>query len=438
MVAAAAALLKSVDRELSPASIRSILTGTALDIDEPGWDHRTAAGLLNVEDALRSTLPSRVAITSPALNEGFAGDTWSIVGTAVDPSFIAYELSYVAGDEGTASTWTSLSGPQSLQVLDGTLGEWDVRGLADGVYTLRLAVTRRTGQPIEDRRRVYIDQTPPEITLHMLDSGLVGNRFGIIGDVETDDLSITSLTVVGSSVYNISDRFARRHGLAWEDALRGGGMQEVSVTATNAAGLSTTIQRTIDIPEGFLNTAFVEAVPLGIPHGFLLPKATDFDGDGLLELTLNRYQDGWLGDTLSTYEWNGDGFTLAHQIIANVFPRDVGDADGDGLLELLTQVGGATLVLEQAGGEGYPTTTAFLDTTGLANPFDEASAFGARITDLDQDGRGEYLVHNTKAWRVLEYDGNGFAEVARLENPTGVTASELDTNALQEPKAVIA
>jgi hypothetical protein len=439
MVTAAAALLRSLDPTLTPAAVRSILTASARDVDEPGWDHRTAAGVLDVATALLRALPARTEIVSPAHNAGLAAGRVPVVGTVVDPSFDAFSLFFTPGDEDPGDAWTPIVEGETRQVWRDTLAVWDTAGLPDGVYTLRLVAALRTGNTVEDRRRVFLDRTPPRLTVRLLDDGLVGADHGVVADVATDDLADVRMEVArdGTTERVDSDRRARRHGLVWADRSGAGGAVTVRLVATNAAGLETTHTATLDVPARATNEALFEEETLPLPHGFLLPKATDFDGDGLLEITLNRYENGWLGDTLATYEWTGAGFAGASAVLANVFPRDAGDADGDGLLELLTQVGGATLLLEQPTPRDFPFETAFLDTTGLANPFDTNAAFGARLTDLDGDGRGEILVHNTKQWRVLEYDGSAFTETARLENPTGVANTELDENDFQEPEALV-
>lgn len=439
MVAGAAALLRSVDPTLSPAAIQSILIGSAQDLNEPGWDHRTGAGLLDVATALARSLPARVAIATPAHDDGWAGEPLAITGSVVDPAFVSYAVYYAEGDEDLGSAWQQIAGPVAAQKLRDTLAVWQAGTLPDGVYTLRLAATLRTGGTIEDRRRVYLDRTPPEITPRIFNTGLVAGAHGIVADVTTDDLTDVRMEVtIGTETYAVEgERRARVHGLSWSDETGRGGTAQVRILATNRAGLQRAITASFEIPRLEVNTALFSETPLTTPHGYLLPHATDFDQDGLLEVTLNRYQDGWIGDTLATYEWDGMDFQPAQKLVANVIPRDLGDTDGDGLLELLTQVAAATLLLEQDAASTYPADVSFVDTTGLSDPFADNAAFGALLTDLDADGRGEILVHNTKQWRVLEYEDGQYSEVLRLDNPTTATNSEITQNEFQQPLAVV-
>ena len=439
LVAGAAALLRSLDATLTPEDVRAVLAASADDIGGAGWDHRTGGGRLNVAAALRQALPARAEIASPLHNAGTAADVLPIVGTAAHPSFASYQLFYEVGDEDLDDDWTPITEPIARQAWQDTLARWDVGALDEDVYTLRLAVQLRTGETVEDRRRVYVDRSAPALDVRLLDDGLVDGRRGLLADVATDDFTRLEMEVTrgGRTSVVASDRRARRHGLTWADESGAGGTADVRLVATNAAGLETVYETTLTLPASALNTALFEEKTLAVPHGFLLPGLTDFDGDGLKEIVFNRYEEGWIGDTLAFYEWDGAGFQKAAGLLANVIPRDAGDANGDGVPELLTQVAGATLLLTPPERGAYPTLTAFLDTTGLSNPFDPDAAFGARLTDLDGDGTVEILAHNTKEWRLLEFMDGTFEEVARLENPTSVAPSEIGQNEFQEPEALV-
>ena len=438
LVSGAAALLRSLDPSLAPEDVRSILVASADDIRDPGWDHRTGGGRLNVAAALRQALPARTEIASPLHNAGFAESAIPVIGTATHPSFASYGLSYQVGDDDLGDAWTPISEPVTRQAWQDTLALWDISALPEDVYTLRLAVTLRTGATVEDRRRIYVDRSAPDVEIRLLDDGLVGAQHGILADLATDDFTNAEMTVglKGRTSVVTSDRRARRHGLVWADESGAGGTADVRLTVINAAGLETVYETTLMIPAARFNTALFEEEALDVPHGYLLPRLTDFDRDGLKEIVLNQYENGWIGDTLVFHEWDGAGFRPAAGLLANVIPRDLGDANGDGTDELLTQVAGATLLLTASASNPYPTDVAFVDTTGLDDPFSPDAAFGARLTDLDGDGLTEILAHNTKQWRLLEFNDGTFGEVTRLDNPTAVAPSEIAENEFQQPEAL--
>lgn len=443
-VAGAAALLRSVDGTLSPAAVQNILTASAVDLQAEGWDHTTAAGRLDVAAALARALPARTEIISPEHDGGTAQAQTPIVGSAVDPSFSSFSLYYARGTEDLEERpdpWTRIAGPVHRQRYRDTLATWDTEAVDEGEYTLRLVTTLRGGRTVEDRRRVFIDRSPPRIRTTLLQPGLVGRHHGVVGDVITDDpTTLTASITLNGRAHTVSSEVRnRRHGISWADERGRGGTAQVRLEATNPAGQSAVFDTVLTILSNRTNTAFMSDERSSVPDGYLLPRATDFDGDGLLEVVLNAYENGALGDSLVVHEWSGTGFSRASAFAANVIPRDVGDTNDNGQLELLTQVSGATLLLEQVPGEAFPRTTLFVDTLGLRDPNAANAVWGARLTDLDQDGRGEILSHNQSVWRPLEVDGDTYRPIAHLANPTDSLRVDpnVDANAFQQPEALV-
>ena len=441
-VAGAAALLRSVDSTLSPASIRSILTASAEDLEAENWDHTTGAGLLQAGTALGRAYPARTEITRPAHNQGYhERRTVPVVGTAVDPSFRHYSVSYAEGTRNfdtRRDPWTEIRSATETQVLRDTLARWDLSALEPGSYTLRLVTTLRDGRTIEDRRRVIIDRTAPTLRTQFLGSGRVDGENGVVGDLATDDRTrlTTTIRLAGREATVQSEQVARRHGLAWPDREGTGGTARVRVTAENRSGLRTTLDTTLRIPPNRENTALLRRTETDVPRGALLPAAPDFDGDGLRGLVLNRSAEGGLSDSLRAYEWTGEGFALADSLRARLFPRDVGDTNRDGRRELLLQVRGGTLLLEQETPRAFPDSLVFADTVGGGTSLEDV-ANGARLADLDADGRGEVLA--TSSSRIVGYErtASGFSRAYQLSNPTGragrdsALANAVDTPTLQ-------
>lgn len=441
-VAGAVALLRSADSTLSPASVRSILTASAEDLEAENWDHTTGAGLLQVTTALGRSYPARTEVTRPAHNQGFhERRILPIVGSAVDPSFRHYSLSYAEGTrdlDARRDPWTEIRPPTSTQVLRDTLGRWDISSLEPGAYTLRLVTTLRDGRTIEDRRRVVIDRSAPTLRVRFLGAGRVEGHNGVVGDLATDDATrlTTAIRLAGREATVQSEQVARRHGLAWPDRGGTGGTAQIQLTAENRSGLTTTLDTTIRIPENRENTALLRRTETDVPRGTLLPSAPDFDGDGLRELVLNRSASGGLSDSLRSYEWTGTGFALADSLRARLFPRDVGDTNRDGRQELLLQVRGGTLLLEQGRPRAFPDSLVFADTVGNGTSLEDV-ANGARLGDLDADGRGEVLA--TSARRIVGFERGdaGFSRAFELSNPTSrsgrdsVLANAFDTPTLQ-------
>lgn len=435
-VAGAAALLRSIDSTLSPASVQNILTATAADIRGVSWDHTTGAGRVDVARGLLRSYPARTELHSPAHNAGVAGDTSiPVVGSVLDPAFESYSVFYAEGTRGfdrRSDPWTRIAGPVDTRARQDTLAIWDVpsQDLQEGAYTLRLVTTLTNGRTIEDRRRVVLDSSPPEVSVQFIGAGRVGNHSGVLADVSSDDTVTSRMDVeFRDNTFVREGEYESEHqGLTWADESGLGGEASVTVTLTNRSGLQTTIERTVSVPANTTNPSYFQVEETDLPGGTLLPRAPDFDQDSLPELILNQYASrrGGLSDTLRAFEWAGSGFAPADTFVVDLIPKDVGDTNQDEQRELLFQIDGVTLLLEQEGSRLLPTQLAYVDTSALTDPPDgppPPSLHGARLTDLDQDGTGE-IVGNWRTdstrteWRVLEREGDSFELRQRLSPPT--------------------
>lgn len=428
-VAGAAALLRSVDSTLTPIAVRSILTGTAGDINGVSWSHTTGAGRLDVARGLLRSVPAQTELHFPEHNDGLQGNQpVPVVGTALDPNFQDYALYYAEGTRNLdvrPNPWRSITEPVQRRAHRDTLGTWDVTALDEGAYTLRLVTTLEDGRTVEDRRRVVIDRTPPEADIQFLGAGRIEGHWGILADVAVDDTvqSRMRVHIRGQTHVTEGEFETARQGLTWVDERGLGGTASVQVTLTNRSGLRTRLERTVSVPSDETNSSFFRPAETTVPAGHLLSRPTDFDEDALPEIVLNQFQDRGLSDTLRTFEWTPSAFAPADTLLARLLPKDVGDTDRDGRKELLLQIRGVTVLLEQRSRGGIPDRLIYADTTAVSPSLSGPSLHGARLTDLDRDGRGE-IVGNWKTdssrtkWRVLEREGDTFRQVEEVENPT--------------------
>jgi flagellar hook assembly protein FlgD len=94
------------------------------------------------------------AITQPVENSYLQG-TVSIQGTATDDDFASYTLDYGAGASPTE--WHNLTLSRD-QKSDEMLYTWDISGLSDGVYALRLVVRDNSGNASTVLRAIEVDR----------------------------------------------------------------------------------------------------------------------------------------------------------------------------------------------------------------------------------------------------------------------------------------
>ncbi len=103
------------------------------------------------------------AITFPRQGQPIQG-TLAITGTAVHPALDRYELAF-AYEPNPLGTWFPIGEPVRSAVVDGNLAVWDVSGITDGSYTLRLRVYGQDGAAVEAVvTGVLVQNTPPTST----------------------------------------------------------------------------------------------------------------------------------------------------------------------------------------------------------------------------------------------------------------------------------
>ncbi|MBN1285962.1 MAG: hypothetical protein JXB47_11235 [Anaerolineae bacterium] len=92
------------------------------------------------DDATPEPPEGQAVITHPAPGDAVFGEV-PVVGAAEHPAFRRFELDFATAD--APDDWLQVQEAVSQQVPVGVLGVWDVSGLPDGVYRLRLRVFAR-------------------------------------------------------------------------------------------------------------------------------------------------------------------------------------------------------------------------------------------------------------------------------------------------------
>jgi len=412
MVAAAVGMLFSQRGACTPQQVRGILTSSADDIGNDGWDHLTGAGRLNIPQALATVGGSNVQILSPTNDDGAANQALTVVVTALDPEFASLDLEYQLGLEGD-DAWIGLRNDVTEQFHQDTLYNWDVSGQAEGEYTLRLRVNKTNGRTAEDRVRVVIDRTAPEIDIKVAAPCWVNDEQKLFFVYRSSDRGRTELHYrpVGGSDYQVLvyDRITRNGHFLIGDELLAAGSIEYFLKSVNEAGLESSTQvETIDFNPQYIPDHLFDTLAYSIPMGHYFNTPTDFDGDGLEEVVMSAYNEQLSFGKLKFYEFNGVTFSEADSIGFKdiLIPKDVMDTDGDGLLELLCSVNDSIYVVEQA-------TTGEFPSQIVGEDFGNGH-FAARFVDGDQDGTVEVLAKDFRDYIVLRQDGGGYSPMATL------------------------
>ncbi|MHC4600240.1 MAG: S8 family serine peptidase, partial [Planctomycetota bacterium] len=158
--------LNARSQTASAEQIRQILRTSADDREAPGWDKREAYGRLNVNNMLGVTANTicEAKITSPDASAPVLSTTINIQGSAWAPggNFQNYTLEYAPGQVYDSVSWTTIT-TSSSTVRGGSLHNWDVSGLADGRYTIRLTARNSSNAPFRDRIEFVRDTVSDDI-----------------------------------------------------------------------------------------------------------------------------------------------------------------------------------------------------------------------------------------------------------------------------------
>jgi hypothetical protein len=117
----------------------------------------SAASTVAEQPALQA---AQARISSPG-DSAVVRDVVPVVGTATDPNFWKYELSYAP--EGTEQ-WVLIGPVHENQVTEGLLETWATTSVPDGSYALRLRVVNRTGNYLEvfSRNILVVNAVPTD------------------------------------------------------------------------------------------------------------------------------------------------------------------------------------------------------------------------------------------------------------------------------------
>jgi membrane peptidoglycan carboxypeptidase len=160
----------------------------------------------------------------------FVHDRVTVNGTAAGDGFASYRLEVGSGLN--PQQWLLVGQETSQPVQNGKLGEWDTTGL-DGLYTIRLEVTRADNSVELDSVQVTVDNTSPEVKVLIPQSGqTLRSGEGTLQVSATDNLDVTRVEVFIDGIM-IGSRSAAPYSIFW-NAIPG--KHTMTVKAFDAAG----------------------------------------------------------------------------------------------------------------------------------------------------------------------------------------------------------
>jgi len=412
IVSGVSALILSKRPGLTNAEVAQILRASSDPLDEPLYD---GVGRVNAYRALLMVSPLSANITSPSNGES-ADKEFVITGTIGGSGFKRFELDY--SENSTTLEWRHIN-PQSIETkADSISVTWDISHLPEGFYTLRLNSFGQDNQKAEDRVLINVDHTPPKAIELQNVTRLGGGRIRNVITLKTDDLTHIDLyykRLSDTEFIKVSSQvIAKYHEVYMPDTIEPD-TYEYFVNITNIAELRTTEDNngkyySIAVLSSAISSDGFTEIDTGIPAIYPVSASIDFDGNGRTEII---GMDRPVYAPVRIFERDESGiYRDVFKVSIDYLPRDVGDSDGDGLLEILGSKSDKAFLFECPEKGTFPTRKIWEGSDLLR---------GGQFADLDMDGNIEMLLWNVKDSSVDIYENRGdnsYLRVARLMNPT--------------------
>jgi len=411
-VAAAAALVLSVNNNFSNEEVKQILKSTCDDINSGGWDIRTGAGRLNLNKALTILSPAKVKFNYPYQDFATSKDTININITAMSPYFSGYTIQYGSGI--TPDSWSAIASNGSYQVVNENIAALNIASLPEGDYTLRLLVTLNNGGTTEERINFHILRTPPEILLVGAGPVYIGKTSTIMGELYTNTVSVTRMyfrqkgnssdfnfiTLDGSAA---NTQFVKQlhYGFIPQGIVQPNTVYEIYFEAENLAGLKSVLKNNNSYFEYSTDPAEVlssfNQMPYTLSSGDLYDKPVNFLSDGFNEVLFNSYADkpDSVNIQYKLFTLDDNSFT-AKGSFSNQIPVSVGDFNNNNKTDILSRSFPDAYIFEQQQSGDFTLTEKVKKDTSFFYPILAA--------DLNNDGRPEIISNHyktiTKLFRI--------------------------------------
>jgi hypothetical protein len=245
----------------------------------------------------------------------------------------------------------------------------------------------------------YISQ-PPTISNVKILTALEGNLYTAVVACSTNQLSSTSLLLTGQQLpQEFFYLYPNTNHIMTLNQNQVQGIFHLQVRALNLANLDTMTGyyfNAITLNQSPYNASYFDFKRDAVlPSGYLLPKTADFDGDGSIELFLQEYA----YDSLKVFECDSGIFQALTFDYGMSFPQDLGDSNGDSLVELLCNTEGGFSIYEQSSIYSPPDSIIYSGPEGF---------FGLNLLDFTpSDTVGELFLRQDSVLVLYRHLNNG-------------------------------
>jgi subtilisin family serine protease len=408
-VSGVAALILSM-KIFSPEEVKQIIKSTSDDITPAGWDLQSAAGRLNLFNALNVIAPASIRIISPLQDFATDKDTLSITASVLSPYFVSYNLYYGKGYN--PAKWTSLLIDQKNQFSSKEIYSLNLSGLSDTVYTLRLIVELINGRTTEERVNFYIDHTPPKLSVISVSPAYYGEKSTILAQISTDDLSsvrmyyrpkgTTEFSFISLDGFTTNNEFMKRfhYGFIPKDLIVSGTDYDIYFEGINLAGLSSILldsNKYFSInTDSYLNLVAEYEQPFTLSSGRIFKDPVNFTNSNYKEIMLLDNNNS--PNPLKFYKFENDKFIKIDSMKLRIV-KDFGDFNSDGKWDLLSSLNRTGYIDDQISPGSTKLENKYIDTSG--------SFFPILAKDIDNDGYTEILsIMKDKTLAIWQVNSN--------------------------------
>ncbi|MBI3486529.1 S8 family serine peptidase [Candidatus Daviesbacteria bacterium] len=217
LVAALAGLIFSAAPNLAPQQVTDIITSTAKDLGDPGWDQYYGWGKIDAYAALQKatgitplpdTTAPTVSITSPTSNSIISGIV-SIAASASDNVAVTKVEFYIDNSLHTADSTSPYS------------DSWDTTTFANGTHTIlakaydsagNIGISSTTSVTVNNP---VLDITPPTVSITSPVSGSTVSGSVNLTATASDNVSVSKVTYLIDGVY-IGESTSSPYSVAWD------------------------------------------------------------------------------------------------------------------------------------------------------------------------------------------------------------------------------
>lgn len=428
-VAAVVAMMLEKMPGISPHEIRGTLQERSLDLGEKGWDRFFGAGRLQADVALSAQGRSAFYISAPNNDDEVDAaitPILAIIGTTLVAPFDGYDVFLGPGIE--PQSWDVVSSGITA-VMEDTVALIDIGSVPPGAYTVRLSIRCKDGRRLDARTRIMVVSSDGLQVTHaeVIHAWETDRRTPVIS-VHTTQPTALSLHIASDiqpigQTYSDINRFVRSHSIVLPDTIVA--RPDYLITAscvTNNSNQVDTALRIAATSVGAPSRAGWNHTQSAAWSGYVLNDVRDIYGDGKVAVVMNDLSTGTFGN-LKTMQWDGTTWSTRDSVDAVLIPRGISDANGNGLLEVLTHVIGKAVLFEQAVQGGSPfARIIYADSSGQHN--------GAGVADVNGDGREELLLLSDSGCTAITYSNGTFHQLGAAYNtslpPLGSANNRVD------------